>query len=86
MQVKGIDKHNVSKITQKKFRSFYVFIEHTHSTFKMVVEKVSEPLELITGWPPVGSNNLNQALPVAVDQTCTSLRRNFSPFFLAALL
>ena len=27
-----------------------VFIAHTHSTFKVVVENVSEPLELIAGW------------------------------------
>ena len=64
------------------------FIEQTHSTFKMAMEKVSEPLELIIGdcLPAHGSNNLNPALSVAVDQTCTSFRRNFSPFFLAQLL
>lgn len=46
------------------------------------MEKVSEPLDLITGWTCFGSNNLKQALWLAADQTCTTVRRNLGPFFL----
>ena len=36
-----------------------------------------EALDLITGWPSFGSNNLNQTFSVVEDQTCTTVRRNF---------
>lgn len=49
------------------------------------MEKVCEPLDLITGWPSFGSNNLNQTFPVA-DETCTMVRRNFRPFLCKKLL
>ena len=45
IQVKGIDTHNVSKIITQKILIFHVFIEPNPSTFKMAVEKLSEPLE-----------------------------------------
>lgn len=45
------------------------------------MEKVSESLDLITGWPQT-SNNPKQAVAVAVDQT---FRRDFGPFFLMEL-
>lgn len=44
------------------------------------MEKVCEPLELITRWPSFGSNNLNQTFPVVADETCTIASRNFRPF------
>ena len=53
--VKGIDKYNVPKIMKKEITILHIFIEHTHLKFKMVVEEASEPLELITSWPPVAA-------------------------------
>ena len=47
---------------------------------KCRVEKVCEPLDLISGWPSFGNNNLNQTFSVVADQTCTTVRRNFGPF------
>ena len=47
--------------------------------------KVCEPLDLITGWPSFGSNNLNQTFSVVADQTCTTFRRNFEPFLFTKL-
>ena len=44
------------------------------------VEKVCEPLDLITGWPSIGSNNLKPTFSVVVDQIGTTVRRNFGPF------
>ena len=50
-------------------------------TFTVWVEKVCEPLDLITSWPSFGSNNLNQTFPVVADETASStVRRNFGPF------
>jgi hypothetical protein len=43
------------------------------------VEKVCETLDLITGRPSFGNNNLNQTFSVVVDQTCTTVRVNFGP-------
>ena len=50
------------------------------------VEKVCEPLDLITGWPSFGSNILNQTFSVVADQACTTVRRNFGPFLFTKLL
>ena len=47
--------------------------------------KVCEPLDLITGWPSFGSNNLNHTSSVVADQTCTTVRRNFGPFLFTKL-
>ena len=41
------------------------------------VEKVCESLDLITGWPSFGNNNLNQKFPVVADQICTTFRGEF---------
>lgn len=39
--------------------------------------KVCKPLHLVAGRPSFGSSNLNQMFPVAADQTCTPVGRNF---------
>lgn len=62
------------------------FIEHNMQTFKCRVEKVCEPLDLITGWPSFGINNLKQTFPLVADQTWTEVRRNFGPFLFTKLL
>ena len=49
------------------------------------VEKVCEPLDLITCWPSFGSNKLNQTFSVVGDQTCTMVRRNIWPFIFTKL-
>jgi hypothetical protein len=49
---------------------------HKHS--QCMVEKVCEPLDLITGWPSFVSNNLNQIFSAVVtDQTCTNGQKEF---------
>ena len=50
------------------------------------LEKICEPLDLITGWHSFGSNNLSQMFSVVADQTCTMVRRNFGPFLFTKLL
>lgn len=50
------------------------------------VEKVCEPLNLITVWPCFGSSDLQQMCPVIVDQTLTTVRRDFAPFAIAIFL
>ena len=53
-----------------------------HSQCRM--EKVCKSLDLITGWPSFGSNNLNQTFPVVAYQPCTMVR-NFGPFLFTKL-
>lgn len=50
------------------------------------VKKGREPLELITTWPSLGSNNLNQTSPVVANQTYTKVRRNFGSFLFIKLI
>lgn len=47
--------------------------------------KVCEHLDLITGWPSFGINNLNQTFHLDADQTCTTVKRNFGPFLCTKL-
>ena len=62
---------------------FYFFIANTNYTFKVLVEKISELLDLITGRTSI---NLNQVLLVDADQTCRIIRRKSGLLFLPELL
>ena len=77
-------------ITNSYNLSYYLSILCLYWTHPLNIHsagrKISEPLDLITGWTSFGSNNLKLMLPVATDQTCTTFRRNFEPFFLTELL
>lgn len=50
--------------------------------FTVLLDKVSEPLNSITGQTFFGSSNLSGVIPVAVDQTGTTFGRKFESFFL----
>lgn len=56
---------------------FYVFTKHTHYTFKGLVEKKSEPMDLITDRTFSGSYNLKQALLLAVDSHLRNIQEEF---------
>lgn len=66
----------------------YIFrsLLNTVYILNVQVEKVCEPSNLISVWPCFGSNNLQQMCPVIVDQTHTTVRRDFAPFSSAIFL
>ena len=69
-------------------KQLYIFMSLLNTVCKLSqcrVEKICEPLDLITGWPSFSSNKLNQMFSVVVDQTCTMVRRNFRPFIFTKL-
>ena len=70
----SIDTHYVPKpIPHKQIPCIYWTLNLLNT---VLVEKVSEPLELITGQTSFGSKKLKRALWVSADQTCRTFRRN----------
>lgn len=59
-QVTSTNKHKVLSLITHLVAIVHVYSEHTHETFTLLVEKVTEPIDLILGRMSFISNNLNK--------------------------
>ncbi len=85
-QIKKLIKDNTSKHNMQFFYEVFYYEGKTKSKPRWPCVKKCLPLNLITGWATLSSNNCNQAFAITCNESVTALWRNFGPLILAELL